>query len=578
MAIWYSRKVRLSPQQMESYSIYTSQTAVAIEKAISIEEANQKATEQEVVSSIARALNEALNVEKAFPQVVDGIRRLVHADRISVALSDEKEKRFMISVLYDAANALPPARWYPMDFTTAASDVMQGKVHVTHDLAEEAGSPGEDALYHAGYRSRVNIPLRVGSDVIGALNVASQEVGEFTPDKLPTLLQIADVLAISIANSRSFQEEQKRARELASLYSLSRKLSSLNDVGDVVEASVQAMLDSIEGLSFAKAILLKNQFRFLSPATVSTTPHCVWIDDVTPYPGIARALEGEKECQNISTDDPDLSPAERDLLFTRGGEFVCLLPLKRGNEPLGVIAVESHKNKCSGSELQLAGSISELASMAFRRVLLFREVEEAYLNSVLSLAKAIDAKDSYTSKHSQQLEAMAVAVAVEMGLDRQTIEDLKFGAQLHDVGKIGMPDSILKKPGPLTPEEWSTMHRHPEIGEKILSPLPKLRGAAAIVRHHHERYDGKGYPDGLKGDEIPIGARILAVVDAYSAIVDRRVYKEPRTHEEAIEELKRNAGTQFDPKVVEVFLRIFEANPIVPHVITREELPGDSDR
>ncbi len=578
MAIWYFREVKLSPQQMESYSIYASQTAVAIEKAISMEEANQKATEQEVVSGIARALNEALDVEKAFPQVVAGIRRLVHADRISVALTDEKENRFMISVLYDVANVLPPARWYPMSSTAAAGDVMKGEVHVTHDLAKEAGSPGEGALYHAGYRSRVNIPLRVGSDVIGALNVASRNVGEFTPDKLPTLLQIADVLAISIANSRSFQEEQKRARELASLYSLSRKLSSLNDVEDVVEASVQAMLDSIEGLSYAKAILLKEQFRFPSSAAAITTPHCAWIDDLAPYPGIARALEGGNECQNISVNDPHLSPAERDLLFTRGGEFVCLFPLKRGSEPLGIIAVESHKNRYSGLELQLAGSISELTAMAFRRVLLFREVEEAYINAVLSLAKAIDAKDSYTSNHSQQLEAMAVAVAVEMGLDRQTIEDLRFGAQLHDVGKIGMPDSILKKPGPLSPKEWSTMHRHPEIGEKILSPLPRLRGAAAIVRHHHERYDGKGYPDGLKGEEIPIGARILAVVDAYSAIVDRRVYKEPRPHEEAIEELKRNAGTQFDPKVVEVFLRIFGANPILPHVIVREETPGDGNR
>ena len=125
---------------------------------------------------------------------------------------------------------------------------------------------------------------------------------------------------------------------------------------------------------------------------------------------------------------------------------------------------------------------------------------------------------------------------------------------LHDIGKIAVPDHILRKPTPLTEEEWAIVRQHPVVGAQIMAPVAKLAGAARIVRHHHEWWNGKGYPDGLKGEDIPLGGRILAVVDAYSAITDERAYKPSRSHREAVDELVRCSGTQFDPTIVSAFV------------------------
>ncbi len=186
------------------------------------------------------------------------------------------------------------------------------------------------------------------------------------------------------------------------------------------------------------------------------------------------------------------------------------------------------------------------------------ELHRTYLQAVLALAQAVDAKDTYTSKHSQHMAEMAVAIGRVLGMNETDLEELKYGAILHDVGKIGVADTVLKKPAALDPQEWEQMRRHPAIGAQILLPMPRLAGTARIVANHHEHFDGTGYPKGLAGEEIPLGARILAVVDSYSAITDRRDYKPARPKAEALQEIRRCAGTHFDPAVVQVFLRVME--------------------
>lgn len=188
---------------------------------------------------------------------------------------------------------------------------------------------------------------------------------------------------------------------------------------------------------------------------------------------------------------------------------------------------------------------------------LYEDLRSTYMRTIKVLAQTIDARDHYTHSHSENVAKYATAIALKMGLSVKEVEVIRQACELHDLGKIGIEDSILMKPGALTEEEWSQIRKHPIIGAQILEPLTFLNVVIGLVRQHHEHYDGKGYPEGRKGEDILLGARIINLADAYEAMTSARSYrKTPLTKEEAVNEIKRNSGTQFDPKVVEVFLTI----------------------
>lgn len=178
----------------------------------------------------------------------------------------------------------------------------------------------------------------------------------------------------------------------------------------------------------------------------------------------------------------------------------------------------------------------------------------AMLDTLTSLALAVDAKDQFTHGHSHKVSGYAVLLAEALGLEASEIEEVRLGGMLHDVGKVGIPGAVLNKSGPLNPEEWETMKRHVEYGAKLLEPLRGTQRIQDIIAHHHEFYDGSGYPEGLYGSQIPLGARIVAIADAYDTITSDRTYKKARTPEEALAELERCGHTQFDPKLVSTFV------------------------
>jgi putative nucleotidyltransferase with HDIG domain len=184
------------------------------------------------------------------------------------------------------------------------------------------------------------------------------------------------------------------------------------------------------------------------------------------------------------------------------------------------------------------------------------EVESAYRITLKALVQALETRDFETHGHSERVVTFSLRLGYELGLDKQALRDLELGALLHDIGKIGVPDAILRKPAQLNGEEWAKMKMHPLHGQKILRNIEFLQGAARIVAQHHERWDGKGYPFGLRGEDIDIGARIFAVVDAFDAMISDRIYQRGRSYQEALRELERCAGTQFDPLVVEAFKSI----------------------
>jgi HD-GYP domain-containing protein (c-di-GMP phosphodiesterase class II) len=183
-----------------------------------------------------------------------------------------------------------------------------------------------------------------------------------------------------------------------------------------------------------------------------------------------------------------------------------------------------------------------------------RELEESYLATVRTLAFVVEAKDAHTRSHLDRAHDYAVALAQRVAPELAQDQTLRYGFFLHDIGKIGIPERILSKPGPLTDEEWAIMRTHPVLGAQILSPVKFLHPALPVVEAHHERWDGAGYPRGLRGEEIPLGARIFALVDAFDAMTSDRPYRRALTFDRAAEQIARSAGSQFDPEVVRAFV------------------------
>lgn len=215
--------------------------------------------------------------------------------------------------------------------------------------------------------------------------------------------------------------------------------------------------------------------------------------------------------------------------------------------------------------LHLEEKVRERTKQLFKAM---AELKEAYRGTIEAIGSAIDMRDEPTSDHCQRVAAISLALANEAGLEESKLTGLEHGALLHDIGKIGVPDAILRKKGSLTEEEWKIMRRHTEYGRQILSRVRFLRDAVPVVYCHHERYDGRGYTQGLKGEEIPSEARIFSVVDTFDAMTSDRPYQKGKTHTQALEELRRCAGTQLDPEMVDLFTYMY----------THSDRPGQQPR
>jgi len=236
------------------------------------------------------------------------------------------------------------------------------------------------------------------------------------------------------------------------------------------------------------------------------------------------------------------------------------VPLRVKSKVIGVLNVNAPRKIKSfeDTDARLLTVLSDQAAMTLENIDLYNNLQEFYLEMIQTLARAIDAKDSYTYDHADRARHYAALIAQRMHLPGAIIKHVEYAALMHDIGKIGIEETILRKPGKLSDEEAEKIRQHPAIGHRIISPVTFLTPVAPMILYHQEWYNGQGYPEGLAGEEIPLGSRIVAVIDAYDAMTSNRPYRKALPRDYAISELKKGAGTQFDPNVVEVFVDILK--------------------
>lgn len=260
----------------------------------------------------------------------------------------------------------------------------------------------------------------------------------------------------------------------------------------------------------------------------------------------------------IGRNDPGLTSEERYALRALPNENILLIPIRIQTEPAGVFMLTFQPMNLTLEQVKQALGLADQAGRALHREGLLLADEVSIIELVMVLAEALRTWDLPTSQHCFNISALAEKTAIRLGCDFHEIQAIRRAALLHDIGKMGIPDQILQKPDKLNEHEWAVMRQHPKRGANILRTIAGLSDVARLVEAHHEHYDGSGYPYGLKADEIPLGARILAVVDAYTAITENRVYRPARSHAEAVAELLRCSGRDFDPRVVQAFIMMVQ--------------------
>jgi len=247
-----------------------------------------------------------------------------------------------------------------------------------------------------------------------------------------------------------------------------------------------------------------------------------------------------------------------------GGGSAIATHFKIRNKPFGILISSraNVQNPLDRKDLFYLNLLSDKTSIALENLVLYENIYENLFSTLTAFVETIEARDAYTKQHSVMVSKISVALARKLGCSGEELEALNVGGNLHDIGKIGIPDNILLKPGKLTDEEYEIIKRHPVIGSNIIRHMGMWNLEEKIVRCHHERFDGKGYPEGLKGEEIPFLARILSVADVYHALTSDRSYRKKMSRETALSIIFDSAGTQFDPEIVPVFIGLFEKSAI----------------
>ena len=365
------------------------------------------------------------------------------------------------------------------------------------------------------------------------------------------------------------QSQLLPAKVLTTLLEVSSALASTLDLGDILQTTITSVTDLLEIETGAIYILDEGELYLgaTTPPLPPGFPRELRQARLKDHLHIRQAIETETPVYLPDARNAELTQEERVVVETRHLITILYIPLMLKDEAIGafIVGTTTEPRQFSQNEINICQSLSSQSSLAITNARLYEdmqhaieEVTHAYDATLIGWSQLLDVRDHITDEHTQRVAELTLALAEKMGIPVSEFDHLRRGALLHDIGKMGIPDEILQKKGPLTEEEMAVMRTHPELGYQILSGIEFLESALEIPYCHHEKWDGNGYPLGLHGEDIPLSARIFAVVDVWDALTSDRPYRPAWDEEKALEYIREQAGQYFDPAVVAVFLDMME--------------------
>jgi diguanylate cyclase (GGDEF)-like protein len=545
--------------------------AVSLERGYLHEEVRQRQEDLSLISHLATIMTSSLDIKEICDRFIKELRKSIDADSAAIIVTDG-DVFTMIAVSSETECPWKIGERIPLKGTEVEWVTEHKEPLLQANLAQESKFwTGENHL-RAGMHTVLHLPLRVQDKPIGSLALTSRRPNAFSQSQIQLLSQLSSQIAMPIENARLYAAAEQLARidQLTSLWNrrhLEERIqieigrhSRYGGTFSLVMLDLDGFKTFNDNYGHLAGDTLLKQLGAIMKATIRGT------DEAFRYGGdefslllsqtsIREALDVAERVRIRITED---IKANGESISASFGLASWPADGVRINEVIAAADMALYYAKQNGGNQSHAASeiLSPPTKKASKQDV---ETERGAFNFICALAAAVDAKDHYAYKHSQSVREYAVAVAKNMALPAEDVSRLSTCALLHDIGKIGISDEILNKTSSLSATEWDLMRTHPQMGATIVSHVPQLASCLAGILYHHERFDGTGYPAGLKGEAIPLDARILGVVDAYEAMTSSRPYRPAFSHEEALVELQRSSGTQFDPEVVKTFVAMKSA-------------------
>lgn len=437
----------------------------------------------------------------------------------------------------------------------------EGKVLAVSDVSQDSREAEKSIARQGKFHSYLGAPIIIGQEKIGVLSLYKKSIHHFAQTEIDLFNALASQAGLAIANALLYDKAKRQLKrkieELQALYEVGQTVTSTLDIKNVL-LLITTTATHIMGVDVATIRLLHQRKKeLILGAYVGLSESYKLKRRIKVGESVAGMVAKKKKPLVIKNIKNDKRYSHAALAMEEGLISLMSVPLIKGSQTLGVLSVYTKEERnFTREDVGLLTMFASQAAIAIENARLFREMRTGYLNTIRALAAVIDAKDLYTHGHSEKVMEYAVAIAREMHLSEEEIRVIQYASFLHDLGKISISTNILQKPGRLTAEEFASITEHPRLGSGIVEQVSFLKNLAPIILHHHEHYNGKGYPSGLKKKAIPIGARILGAADAYEAMISDRPYHRAFSKGAAIEELKKCRGAQFDPEVVDAFLEI----------------------